>query len=148
MRKITVLILILIPTLVLAQGLSGLDGQSYVKKGSRSLFDPSRLSISQSYSLGYYSGGGVSGSIGYYMNSLEYRFSNPLKIRVDLGYLHSPTNLFSNGSSGLKSGVFVPGFSVDWRPTKGLNFRLDYRRIPVINGSGFGLNPYLEEDNR
>ena len=148
MKKITMIILILMPVLALAQDLSRSDGQSYVKKGKFSLFDPSKLSMHQSYSLAYYSGGGANGSIGYYLNSLEYRFSNPLRIRVDVGWIHSPSNLFSNGPSNLKNGIFVPGFSIDWKPTESLNFRLDYRSVPIGNYGGFGLNPYLQEDDR
>jgi len=152
MKKITLAVAILIPILASAQDISGLNGQSYVKKGSFSLFDPSKLSIRQSYSLGYYSGGGKNGSIGYYINSLEYRFSNPLRIRLDLGYLHSPTAMFSSGPSERKNGLFVPGFSLDWRPSDSFNFRLDYRQVPRsgwgYDGAGYGLNPFIREDYR
>jgi len=149
MRRTTLLILLLIPIIAAAQGLSDMNGQSYVRKSGSSLFDPSKLSISGSYSLGYYSGGGHSGSIGYYMNSLEYRFSNPLKIRVDVGYLHNPSAMFSGNSAGQNKGVIVPAVSIDWRPSENFNFRLDYRQVPVdYYRSGYGLNPYLQEDYR
>jgi len=148
MKKITVIILVLMPALALAQSSSPLDAQSYVRKGGFSLFDPSKLSMHQSYSLAYYSGGGASGSIGYYMNSLEYRFSNPLRIRVDIGWIHNPSGLFSGGSSNLQKGIFVPGFSIDWRPSESFNFRLAYRSVPFGDYRGYGLNPYLQEDER
>ncbi len=146
MKKIAAIILVLIPVMAFAQGVPDLKGKSYLSKDRLSLFDPSRLTMKQSYSFGYYSGGGTDGSIGYYLNSIEYAFSNPLKIRVDLGYLHSPTNVFSGTSSGLNSGVFIPGFAIDWRPSKNFNFRLDYRHVPA--GAYGGLNPYYDPYNR
>jgi hypothetical protein len=128
-----------------------LKGKSYVDRDTYSLFDPSRLTMRQSYSLGYYSGGGKSGSIGYYLNSIEYVFSNPLRIRVDLGYLHSPTSMFSGGSSTLNSGAFVPGLAVDWRPSKNILFRLDYRHVPLgVYGqrAPYYYDTFDQEDNR
>jgi hypothetical protein len=140
MKKIILIVLVIIPVTAFAQGVPDLKGKSYLSKDRISLFDPSRLTMKQSYSFGYYSGAGTNGSIGYYLNSIEYAFSSPLKIRVDLGYLHSPTNLLSGTSSGLNSGVFIPGFAIDWRPSKNFNFRLDYRHVPP--GAYGGLNPY------
>src|SRR5512134_2280332 len=52
------------------------------------LLDPSRFKMRQSYSISYYSGSGSSGSVGLYMNQLEYQLFNPLTLRVGLGYLH------------------------------------------------------------
>jgi hypothetical protein len=149
MKKVIVLmILTLLPAAVLAQNAPDIKGQPYLTKGSSSLFNPSRLKMSQSYSLGYFSGGGQSGSIGYYLNSLEYTFSNPLKVRIDLGFVHNPSSLFSRNAS--VSGSFVPGVSVDWRPTSALHFMFDYRQVPVYNGynryNGY-YNPYLWEDH-
>jgi hypothetical protein len=144
-KTIALAILALLPAAVLAQNAPDVKGQPYLTKGSSSLFDPSRLKMHQSYSFGYYSGGGQSGSIGYYLNSLEYTFSNPLKVRVDLGFMHSPTSLFSRNSSA--SGVFVPGVTVDWRPSSLFHIILDYRQVPVYNGYNGYYNPYLWEDH-
>jgi hypothetical protein len=145
-KTIALAILMLLPAAALAQSSPEVKGQPYLTKGSSSLFDPSRLKMQQSYSFGYYSGGGQSGSIGYYLNSLEYSFSNPLKVRVDLGFMHNPGSLFSRNSSA--SGVFVPGVTVDWRPNSLFHIILDYRQIPVYNGYNGYYNPYLWEDHR
>ncbi len=144
-KTIALAILTLLPAAVLAQNSPDIKGKPYLTKGSSSLFDPSRLKMHQSYSFGYYSGGGQSGSIGYYLNSLEYTFSNPLKVRVNLGFMHSPTSLFSRNSSA--SGVFVPGVTVDWRPNSLFHIILDYRQVPVYNGYNGYYNPYLWEDH-
>ncbi len=149
MKKLIVLaILTLIPAAVLAQSAPDIKGEPYLSKGSTSFFNPSRLKMTQSYSLGYFSGSGGSGSVGYYLNSLEYTFSNPLKVRINLGFVHNPSSLFSRNSS--VSGSFVPGITVDWRPSSAFHFILDYRQVPVYNGyNGYNgyYNPYMWEGN-
>jgi hypothetical protein len=128
-----------------AQELSNPQQDSYVKKNSILFFDPSKLSMHHSYTLGYYSGNGQSGSLGYYLNSIEYRFADPLKVRVDLGFLHNPGSIVSGKSSLGKSGVIVPGVSIDWSPSRYFNLRLDYRHVPYYNGSGY-LNNYFSDN--
>ena len=133
MKKIAIAIITIIamiPVLAQAQVAPDLKNKSYVGNSPVSLFDPSKLTMSQSYSFSYFTGGGKSGNIGMYMNSIEYAFSNPLKIRVDLGFLHTPSRLFSGNSSVVQNGVFVPGVSLDWRPSEHFNLRLDYRQHP------------------
>ena len=148
MKKMLVLVAILLPAAIFAQNSSNANNP-YVSRGATSLFDPSKLTMHQSYTFGYFSGGGGSGSMGYYLNSIEYNISNPLKIRVDLGFLHSPSSLLSGKSSLSKSGVFVPGFSMDWRPSQYFNFRLDYHQIPSYNNYGpFFYNPAFGEGYR
>jgi hypothetical protein len=147
-KTILAAILILLPSLALAQQLTDLKDKPYISKNATSLFDPSRLKIRQSYSIGYYSGNGGSGSIGYYLNSIEYSFSNPLKIRVDLGFLHNPSSILSGRSSISKSGTIIPGVSVDWRPSSAFHFRLDVRQVPVYNNGYYNsyYNPNYWED--
>ena len=130
MKKIAILILFLFPMVVSAQVAPDLQNKSYVSNSAVSLFDPSKLTMNHSYSLSYYSGGGRSGNIGLYMNSIEYAFSDPLKIRIDLGYLHTPSRLFSGSSSTMNNGIIIPGISLDWQPNEHFNFRLDYRQRP------------------
>jgi len=135
-KTIVLSALLLIPAVSWGQLLTDLEDKPYVNKGA-SLFDPSRLKIHQSYTFGYYSGKSGSGSIGFYMNSIEYMVSSPLKVRFDLGFLHNPSAIISNDRSVSKSGVFVPGVSIDWRPTSSFHFRLDYRQVPSYNYGGY-----------
>ena len=147
MKKIIVLMLIFLPALLYAQSspVTPSSQNLYAVKKS-SFFDASKLKMHQSYSFSYYSGGGTSGSLGYYLNSIEYSFSNPLKIRVDLGFLHSPSSILGGKSSVANSGVFVPGFSLDWRPSQYFNFRLDYHHVPAYNNAGpFYFDPTYGE---
>lgn len=148
MKKMVFCLVLLIAATAFSQGLTDLKGKSYLSKNSVSLFNPSRLKMSQSYSFGYYSGRGGSSSIGYYLNSLEYTFSNPLKVRIDLGFLHNPGSMLSSRSGVSKSGMFIPGVTVDWRPSPNFNFRLDVRQVPFNNYGGYNgyYNPGFWED--
>jgi hypothetical protein len=108
-------------------GATGLFG---LPKTGFSLLDPDRLSISQSYTFSYYSGGGRSGSIGMLMNSIEYRVSNPLKITLDIGVLHNPSAIVSRTGNGF-SPTMVPGFKLQYRPSEKFFFQVDIRSYPA-----------------
>ena len=146
MKKIALLVLLFLPALALAQVAPDMKNQPYVGNNPASLFDPSKLTMRQSYSFAYYSGGGRSGNIGLYMNSIEYAFSDPLKIRVDLGFLHTPSRLFSGNGSVSDNGMFIPGISVNWRPSKNFNLRLDYRQH-AESYRWYGGDDYYERYN-
>jgi len=150
MKKSAMLIILLIPLLAQAQIAPDLKNKSYVGKNSVSLFDPSKLTMRQSYSFAFYSGAGHTGNIGMYMNSIEYAFSDPLKIRIDLGFLHTPSQLFSGNTSVVENGVIVPGISLDWRPGKHFNLRLDYQQRPEtyrwFEGNDYQRYNLLEEN--
>jgi len=138
MKKMVLsLVLLLMAATAFSQSLSVPKDNTYLSKKSFSLFDPSKLKMSQSYSFGYYSGQGGSRSVGYYLNSLEYTFSSPLKVRVDLGFLHNPGAMLSNRSGVSRSGAFIPGVSIDWRPSPSFNFRLDVRQVPYTSYGGY-----------
>lgn len=151
MKKLTILIILLIPLIAQAQVAPDMKNKSYVGNNPASLFDPSKLTMKHSYSFAFYSGGGRTGNIGLYMNSIEYAFSDPLKIRIDLGFLHTPSRLISGNTSIADDGVIVPGISLDWRPSKHFNLRLDYRQHAETY-RWFGGDDYerynLMEENR
>ncbi len=90
-----------------------------------SLLNPNRFSMSQSYSVGFSSGGGNSYSSGVYLNTLSYQLADPLLLRVDLG-MHTPfySNMGGNGDSRnfanhLQSASFImPHVGLEYRPTE------------------------------
>lgn len=110
-------------------GLSGTSSSSH--KSSFSLLDPSRLHMSQSYSFIYSSSRAGSINLGMYLNSIEYQISDPLQIRFDIAYLHSPGNLVS-GNGSLQDGQILPGLSLRWRPSKNFLFQFDYHEAPSL----------------
>ena len=97
------------------------------------LFDPSRLSLYQSYSLSYFSGGFGSSTVGVYMNSIGYRISDPLYVQVDLGLVHSPGALFGGDARNLDARI-RPNFHLRYAPSQKFNLIVDIRSAPTHYG--------------
>ncbi len=96
------------------------------------LLDPSRFRMRQSYSLSYMSGGAGSGSVGMYMNNIEYQLFKPLTLRVGLGYLHQPFGSRGANSAGLAvdDGFFIPSAGLEYRPSENFLLMVDFRQYP------------------
>ena len=101
-------------------------------KSSFSLFNPQRFHMTQSYSLMFSSSNSGRHSLGMYLNSIEYQVSDPLKIRLDLAYVHQPGALFNNSHGALSGGRLLPAISIDYRPLKNLYLRFDYSQVPSL----------------
>jgi len=94
-------------------------------------FDPSRLHLSSTISVG--SGSGFGGSTSALsVTSLSYQFKAPLSMSVSLGNTFGPGGLGSGGSS-----FFLEGLDVAWRPTRNSLFRVEMHdvRSPLQYGS-------------
>jgi len=72
--------------------------------GNTSLLDPGRFSVHQRYSLMFISDGEKSSLSGLYLSTFRYRFSVPLSLRVDLGYIQT-SSLQGLGSPGARGRV-------------------------------------------
>ncbi|HVP36548.1 MAG TPA: hypothetical protein VMT04_06080 [Terriglobales bacterium] len=132
MKKIIYLSLILAILIFLVQSGFAQDksaSESSVKLKGFSLLDPSRLKMNQSYTFSFFSSGKQSGTFGLYTNTLEYRISQPLLVRVGLAYLHQPLSMFNRGSQSL-NGVFLPNFQLFYQPSKSFQLRIDVSSMP------------------
>jgi hypothetical protein len=109
---------ILTSGLTQAQGLAGLIG-----------LDPNRFSMQQSFSLSYISLGGHGYSQGVYLNTMAYRFSDPLKISLQWGVLNQPLGNFGVPSL-YQSGFFFSGASLEYKPSRNLSIGLQVNRTP------------------
>jgi len=97
------------------------------------LLDPSRLRMRQSYSLSYFSGSGVSGSVGLYSNMLEYDLFKPLTLRVGLSYVHQPFGGSErSGGTVLGQSRFLPSFGLDYRPSDKFFLSINYETVPAL----------------
>lgn len=96
-----------------------------------SWFDPSRLKVSTTVSVGT---GWNGGTDALQVTSLAYQLASPLAVRLSVG------NAFGKGVAG--SGMFLEGFAVSYRPHPSFMINVDYRdvRTPLqySNYSGFG----------
>lgn len=102
------------------------------------LLDPSRFHMRQSYSISYMSGSGGSGSMGLYLNEMEYQLFEPLTLHVGLGYLHQPfgSRGANSGGASISDGFFVPDVGLEYRPSENFLMMVDFRQIPA------GASPY------
>lgn len=102
------------------------------------LLDPSRFRMKQSYSLSYMSGAGGSGSVGMYVNNIEYQLFKPLTLKVGLGYMHQPFGSQGANSGGLAidNGFFIPSAGLEYRPSENFLLKVDFRQYPS------GSSPY------
>ena len=99
--------------------------------------DPSKFSMTHSYSLSFGNVGGYGMSQGMYLNTMRYQVSDPLQVSLQWGVTHSPLQSQSMPSMG--SSFFVSGASIDYKPSKSFHVGVQYSSYPA--GSRY-LYPY------
>lgn len=82
-------------------------------------FDPSRLQIASSVSVGSGFGHGVNA---LQVTSVGYRFAAPVWMNVNIGNAWGPANASKNGSS-----LFLEGLEIGARPFANLQIQFSYR---------------------
>ena len=89
--------------------------------------DPNKFSMSHSYSLTVGSGGYSSG---LYLNTMQYRFSNPLTLYLQLGIQHHP---FGNkfGNTTQQNQMFISGAGLRYKPSENFGLYLEYSNAPA-----------------
>ncbi|MDF1543978.1 MAG: hypothetical protein P1R58_02615 [bacterium] len=99
-----------------------------------SLIDFSRVRWSNSYSVSFFSGGNSSGSLGMWNSNVSYDLSRSLSIGLNVNLLHSPSGLLGNTNS---DAIILPGFSLDYHPSRNFNLRIDYRTLDIQRNSWY-----------
>ena len=133
--KTAMLVLFLTGT-CLSQGTSGLVKENAaglrIKPGGflNALLDPAKFSMEQSYSVAFASSGAGSMNRGLYLNTMQYKFSDPLFAQVRIGYLHQP---FGNPNVRNQAGgtLFVQNAMLQYKPSPNMTITLDYEQIPA-----------------
>ena len=103
------------------------------------LFDPSRLTISNTLRFGASSGGPMTGTAGLFTSSLGYRLKPNMALNVDVGAHINP----AYGYEGTTKGIFLQGAAFSWKPSANSLFRVEYQdlRSPLQYGY-YGYSPY------
>lgn len=91
-----------------------------------SLIDFSRIRWSNSYSVSFFSGGNSSGSLGLWNSRMSYDLSNSLSLAFDINLVHNPSGLIGKGTS---DAMVLPGFSLDFHPSRNFRMRFDYQTL-------------------
>jgi len=108
-----------------------------------SIFDPSKFSMSHSFSMSFFSVGGKGVSQGLYLNTLSYQIANPLLLRVQWGIQNYPYNSLAKNHPALQSGFFLSGAELQYKPSDKLEMRLQFNSRPHYMYNGYWYqNPY------
>jgi len=99
------------------------------KSPSFSLFDPSRLKMTQSYTISYFSSKSDRGSLGLYTNTIQYQLSKPLTVWVGLSYLHQPLNWLKSQNISTQ-GRILPNFMLEYKPNSNFYFLVKFSTLP------------------
>ena len=101
-------------------------------------FDPTKIQMQHSYSMGFASGGyGGSNSYGMYTNSIFYPVNDKLQLNFNLGYIHNPFQSFQAPSPVAQQGTFVGSGEINFFPTKNTHLRFSISNYPR-----YEYNPY------
>lgn len=105
-----------------------------------SFLDMSKISLSHSVSMGYYSSGSNSVMVNEYIAGLKYRISDPLTLRLDLGMSYSPYSSFQ-APGEQSTDFYLKSASIDYKPTDSFRMRIDFRNINQ-NDYFFSRDPF------
>lgn len=112
------------------------------KQPSYSLFDLSRLNFAHSYSLSFFSGGGMSGSQGLYQGAFTYQLAKPLTLTLGLGILHDPGSLVSGDRRTNNNALFLPSGYLDWKPSENFRMSIGFETVPAYRYGHNNLGRY------
>jgi hypothetical protein len=137
----TVLVIIVVSSLAISQFKSQPEARSSVagsliRQDDGGLlfgwFDPSRISIHNSYTLSYTTSGGKGYSLGTLTSNLAYQISNPLSVQFDVSLMHSPYNNLGGNFTKDISGIYLTRAQLDYRPSKNTLLQIQYRQLPAM----------------
>jgi len=95
-----------------------------------SLLDLSRMKWSHSYSISFFSGNGVSGSMGLLNSMMLYELSSKFTLGVSLGIVHNLGSLWAG--DGNHTASLFPGFWLDFHPSNKFSMSISVQRNPGV----------------
>lgn len=122
-----------------------------VQNASSGLLSPERFTMHESMVWQFSSVGGSGNLLGMYLNSMEYRIAEPLKVRLLLGYQMSNQQLFGKryDRRGIDGRLMIPAADIIYKPFKNTSIIFSYRDYSSYGsyGGGYsrgyrGLYPY------
>ena len=139
--KLFLLAFMFLASLAAAQtGPLDFSGVNNLNTGLGNLFDPSRFTMQQSFSMGYASSGKASLLSNTYRNSMNYRLSQKLELKLDLAYSYLPAafNKSAYQLDNRRQGMFLPSFGLKYQPSQNLMIQFEYNS-PGSYGSNYLL---------
>lgn len=135
---LTVAVMVMAPLMVMAQMTDQAEVKQITakydlgltKRPSTPFFDLSRFHMTQSYTLGFFSGSGGSATRGLYRNTVTYQLADPLRLTVSMGILHDPTALLSSRGTSRATSLYPSGW-LDWRPSENFRMLVGFESVPA-----------------
>ncbi|TAK53248.1 MAG: hypothetical protein EPO24_14655 [Bacteroidetes bacterium] len=101
--------------------------------------NPDNFLMRHNVSLSYMSLGGSSLSLASYTNSMFYKISDPLNMRVDLTLQGSPFGSSNLMTTDNLNKVFISRAELNYKPSDNFYLQLQYRELPM---NYWGAYPY------
>lgn len=93
------------------------------------LLNPENFSMNHNFSMQYISGSGYGLSLASYTNSMFYKISDPLTVRMDVSLMGSPFGQYSNDKNFSK--LFISRAEINYQPWENFHMQLQYRQLPI-----------------
>ncbi len=153
MKKVLLItVLLFLPALTAAQlksQASGLNMAQILRSGTNSIgllsgafLSPDRFQMTQSYSISMGSMGGHSFTQAMYLNTMNYKISDPLSLSLQWGVMMNGLpgmgGLGLNNELPFKNGFFISGAQLKYTPTPNTELKIEFRRNPY----GYWGRPY------
>ncbi len=150
-----VIIFLIMPVFLMAQSSEKSDGYISLKGLQQTrgfldhLLNPDNFTMSHSYTISCFNLGGNTLSQGLYLNTLNYKFADPVMMQVRFGYLHHPFGMDGlNSINSNNSKFFIQRAMIKYQPSKNFSFTIDYQQIPQNMISPYGYyNRYRHYDD-
>ncbi|MBI5805530.1 hypothetical protein HZA73_05745 [candidate division TA06 bacterium] len=140
--KLFLLVSMFLASLAAAQtGPLDFSGVNNLNTGLGKLFDPSRFTMQQSFSVGYAASGKYSLFSNTYRNSMNYKLSQKLELKLDLAYSYMPAafNKSVYQLNNRSQGMFQPSFGLKYQPSRNFVIQFEYN-----NPGNYGSNYLLQ----
>lgn len=111
-------------------------GQSMVRPAQSissflGLLNPDNFMMRHNLSYSYFSSGGTGLSIASYTNSMFYKISDPLNVRLDLTLQGSPFGQTGSFSQGELNKLFISNAELNYHPADNMFIKVQYSQLPL-----------------
>ncbi len=113
------------------------------------LIDPSKITMSHSYSMSYSTSTYGNLALSDYVNTIGYSISDRMQLQVQTGIRYSPFSSFGKDFENSISGIYLKGASFQYQISDDSKLEFRYEQLPVnyFNdpfryGGRYGYSPY------
>ncbi|MBN2789655.1 MAG: hypothetical protein JXR69_05660 [Candidatus Delongbacteria bacterium] len=98
-----------------------------ITPSSGSLFDMSKISVDHSFSMNYSTFGSNSTFINEYVAGINYRISDPMNLRLEVGMSYTPYSSFTVPGEEDPAQIYLKSATFDYRPNNQFHLQIGYK---------------------